>query len=108
MGGTLVEDRTQGDKQLGGIQELDILERVVRQVDNHRAVRKPVVVHIQVVVHTQQKEELVDQCVTSAEQGALPLLVGVQVSHLACPFQSCAESANKICSQVTIFMRTTS
>jgi len=105
MGGTLVEDRQLGDNQRGGIQKMDILEKVVGQVDNHRAVHKPVVVDMQVVVHTQQKEELADQCVTSAEQGAaLPLLVGVQISHHACPFQSCAESAKKI-PQVSIFMR---
>lgn len=97
MGGTLVEDRQLGDNQLGGIQGLGILEKVVGQVDNHRVVHTLVVADMQVVVHTQQKEELADQCVTSAEQGALPL-VGVQISHHACPFQSCAESANKISS----------
>jgi hypothetical protein len=63
---------------------------VVGQVDNHNSA------HILVVVHTQPMEELADQCETSAEEGALTLLVEVQTSHHACPFQPCAESANKI------------
>lgn len=58
------------------------------EVDNHRAVRMLVVVDIQ------QREERADQCVTSAEQVALPSLAVAQICHLVCPFQSCVVSAN--------------
>lgn len=56
-------------------------------VDTHRAA------HMLVVVDIQLKEELVDQSVTSVEQEEPPLLVEAQTCRLACPFQSCAESA---------------
>jgi hypothetical protein len=54
-------------------------------VDNHRAVRM-------FEVHIQLREELADQCVTSAEQGALPSPVVAQTCRLFCPFQSCVVS----------------
>ena len=65
-------------------------EKGLRHVNNHSPV------HMLVVVNTQQKGGLPDQSVTFVEQGEHPLLIGVQISHRVCPFQSYAESANHI------------
>lgn len=57
-------------------------EKGLRHVNNHSPV------HMLVVVNTQQKGGLPDQSVTFVEQGEHPLLIGVQISHHVCPFQS--------------------
>ena len=46
------------------------------------------------LVDSQLQEELVDQCVTSAEKGVLPLVVD-QTCHLVCPFQPYVASVTK-------------
>lgn len=77
-----------GTEVAGDNQEEDNLEQDSlgpEGEDNHRAV------HMQ-AVDTQPKEVLVDQCVTSAELEAQPL-VDHQICHPACPFQSCVASA---------------
>lgn len=56
------------------------------EVGNRRAA------HMQAEVDIQLKEEMADQCVTSAAKGVWPWVV-VQTCHLACPFQSCVGSA---------------
>jgi hypothetical protein len=58
-------------------------------VDNHRVVHRAVRMF---EGHIQLREELADQCVTSAEQGALPSPVVAQTCRLFCPFQSCVVS----------------
>ena len=79
MVGNQLEDTEQEDMQPVDNLELDSQEPEVDKA-----------VHM-LLVHSQLQEELVDQCVTSAEKGVLPLVVD-QTCHLVCPFQPYAVS----------------
>ena len=75
----------------GGWMEDNLLQGSlgVAEVDNHRVVHRTVRMF---EVDIQLREEFADQCVTSAEQGALPLLVVAQTCRLFCPSRSCVVS----------------
>ena len=74
------------DNQQLGSHEPAVEEEVV---GNRRAVHMRAGV---LLLDTQQKAEMADQCVTSAAKGVWPWVV-VRTCHLACPFQPCVGSA---------------